>query len=62
MHLISNLDYKTVITKTEEIYMKYLNLLREVDSVASYGKLLNNEIAVYINECCKAEVCANGVL
>ena len=42
--------------------MKYLNLLREVDSVASYGKLLNNEIAVYINECCKAEVCANGVL
>ena len=42
--------------------MKYLNLLREVDSVASYCKLLNNEIAVYINECCKAEVCASGVL
>ena len=28
-------------------------LLREVDSVASYGKLLNNEIAVYINEAVK---------
>ena len=33
--------------------MKYLR------EVASY---LNNEIAVCINECCKAEVCANGVL
>ena len=41
--------------------MKYLNILREVDEVASCGKWFQNEVTVNINESCKAEVCANGV-
>ena len=36
--------------------MKYLNILRKVDVVASCGKWFQNNVTVYINECCRAEV------
>ena len=42
--------------------MKYLNIGREDDVTASYGKWFHRGITVCIKECCKKVVRAKGIL